>query len=422
MAQYNSSFNNQVNTVQPMTGEQTIHVDQIDFDTSCPCQITACDGGTIKVCAPIHFDPAPSFSPCHYGETVKADKFVAKQGGYRFAYQTSTCPSDVAQTTALSYFTDLTVPALPVLSTVLQCAAGAAGGGYITINGTGNQPLVNPDNKGISLHGGSLPNTKDIMITAGGASGGGIDIQAQDDINLTTTGGTMNISNTSATGDINIDGNHDLHLNPDGLFTSRSDQVRLRGSQTYTSSGFEFKGNDTEVIIGNPDGGVDVGTGNFNPTGGKNMYIAPIWFNKGFFGSGLHTGPIGVGMNGTGAFTLNTPSRIDGSVTFQPFAFDRSAYPRSLFFTFNLGLSTNKWSNGYFVNHYVTSQHHEIGIPGDNRIPSSSAGTATTPTEIGRHVFGNDSGTYYNYLCIDTFDASNPTKTCWLRSPAFTTF
>ena len=61
-----------------------------------------------------------NINTCHYGKTVKADKFVARAGGYRLAYQTSTCSSDVAQTTALSYFTDTTVPTAPVLSTVLQ--------------------------------------------------------------------------------------------------------------------------------------------------------------------------------------------------------------------------------------------------------------------------------------------------------------
>jgi len=79
MAQYNSSFNNLVNTVQPMTGEQTIHVDQIDFDTTCPCQITACDGGTIKVCAKMEVEDLVLDSLCIDGE-LGCDSLVLKTG------------------------------------------------------------------------------------------------------------------------------------------------------------------------------------------------------------------------------------------------------------------------------------------------------------------------------------------------------
>lgn len=79
MAQYNSSFNNLVNTVQPMTGEQTIHVDQIDFDTSCPCQMTACDGGTIKVCAKMEVEDLVIDNLCLDGK-IGCDSLVLKTG------------------------------------------------------------------------------------------------------------------------------------------------------------------------------------------------------------------------------------------------------------------------------------------------------------------------------------------------------
>ena len=57
MSVFNASFDNQVNQTQSMTGSNKIHVSEIDFDTSCDCQISACDGGTIKFCGDVSFDP-----------------------------------------------------------------------------------------------------------------------------------------------------------------------------------------------------------------------------------------------------------------------------------------------------------------------------------------------------------------------------
>ena len=57
MSIFNASFDNQVNQTQSMTGSNKIHVSEIDFDTSCECQVTACDGGTIKFCGDVSFDP-----------------------------------------------------------------------------------------------------------------------------------------------------------------------------------------------------------------------------------------------------------------------------------------------------------------------------------------------------------------------------
>mgnify|MGYP003666677470 CR=1 FL=1 len=71
MAQYNSVFSNQVNQTPSLTGEETIRVDQIDFDTTCPCQITACDGGTIKVCAKMEIEDLVIDSLCTDSVTVK---------------------------------------------------------------------------------------------------------------------------------------------------------------------------------------------------------------------------------------------------------------------------------------------------------------------------------------------------------------
>ena len=138
---------------QELQGGEKYKVKKIDFDTSCPCQITACDGGTIKFCAPVHFDPEPwpphpHFDPCQYGEIIRADNFIARTD-YRLSYTTSDCTAgDVAQTAVLGYFADITVPAAPVLSTVLQNAGAGQppGGAYLTINSTGPQPNINSNN------------------------------------------------------------------------------------------------------------------------------------------------------------------------------------------------------------------------------------------------------------------------------------
>ena len=197
---------------QALQGGEKYKVKKLDFDTSCECNITACDGGTIKVCGPIHFYPVPwpphpPFDPCNYGQDIRADHFIAKTD-YKLAYSTSTCAGDVAPTAVLGYFADLTVPAAPVLSTVLANEAGVAGGGYITINGTGNQPAVNPNNIGVQINGGSLPNTNDILITAGGASAGNITVQAD------STGGQLTL---------NCDDNYNLNsLSASGLVAAQT--------------------------------------------------------------------------------------------------------------------------------------------------------------------------------------------------------
>ena len=87
MAQYNSVFSNQVNQTPSLTGEETMRVDQIDFDTTCPCQITACDGGTIKVCAKMEIEDLVLDSLCIDGE-LGCDSLVLETGlteGIKFA-------------------------------------------------------------------------------------------------------------------------------------------------------------------------------------------------------------------------------------------------------------------------------------------------------------------------------------------------
>lgn len=69
MSVFNASFDNEVNQTQSMTGSRKIHVSEIDFDTSCHCQVTACDGGTVHFCCPVSFeiDPFPPHPPDDHG-------------------------------------------------------------------------------------------------------------------------------------------------------------------------------------------------------------------------------------------------------------------------------------------------------------------------------------------------------------------
>lgn len=57
MSVFNNQYSDHVIQSPSLTGENDIRVNSIDFDTSCECQVTACDGGTIKFCAPVTFDP-----------------------------------------------------------------------------------------------------------------------------------------------------------------------------------------------------------------------------------------------------------------------------------------------------------------------------------------------------------------------------
>ena len=79
MSVYNASFDNQVNQVQSMTGSNKIHVSEIDFDTSCKCQVTACDGGTVHFCCPVSFEINP-FPDDDHGTCEKpVPKMVANE-------------------------------------------------------------------------------------------------------------------------------------------------------------------------------------------------------------------------------------------------------------------------------------------------------------------------------------------------------
>jgi hypothetical protein len=72
---------------QSIFGSKDYKVQQLDFDTSCPCQITACDGGTIKVCAKMEIEDLVLDTLCIDGE-LGCDSLVLESGlteGIKFA-------------------------------------------------------------------------------------------------------------------------------------------------------------------------------------------------------------------------------------------------------------------------------------------------------------------------------------------------
>ena len=89
---------------QSLTGSQEWQVDKLDFDTSCPCQITACDGGTIKVCAKMEIEDLVIDSLCIDGE-LGCDSLVIQNGiteGMKFADD----PCDGASARRLAMYED----------------------------------------------------------------------------------------------------------------------------------------------------------------------------------------------------------------------------------------------------------------------------------------------------------------------------
>lgn len=203
-------------SIQAIQGGEKYKVKKLDFDTSCPCQITACDGGTIHFCAPVSFDPPiphPPWTPgnmCNYGFNIEADNFIAKTS-YKLADNTSTCATEVGETRALSYFADATGAAgTPVLSTVLENNPLSVGAAYIVINSPLDQPFLNPNtsNNGMILIGGELDRTKNILIHALGAAGGSISLYAHDNILLSALTPT-----SAATGKILGNALNEINLN-----------------------------------------------------------------------------------------------------------------------------------------------------------------------------------------------------------------
>jgi len=67
----NATFDQQFNVPLSMTGTKSLVVDQIDFNTCGDCQITACDGGTIKVCGKMEIEDLVIDSLCTDSVTVK---------------------------------------------------------------------------------------------------------------------------------------------------------------------------------------------------------------------------------------------------------------------------------------------------------------------------------------------------------------
>lgn len=170
---------------QSISGAKDYKVQKLDFDTSCPCQITACDGGTIKVCAKMEIDDLVIDSLCIDGE-LGCDTLVVETGiteGIKFT--DDPCDATAARRLAL-YEDGSTLTLQSQTGRSLNLISSGAGVGIGALAG----PL-------------SMTSTTDTNITS--FSG---------DINITSS--TSNINITSTDKDLSISSHENFTINCGG--------------------------------------------------------------------------------------------------------------------------------------------------------------------------------------------------------------
>ena len=180
---------NKIGIPQSLDGEHEWQVETLDFDTSCPCQITACDGGTINVCAKVNFKKGFIFDGdiCDIDGGATFKSFTATDGYYVENAQ-STCANPVARTRAVAYASDASNP--PVVSTVYQCKSSSttAEGAKIKINNTEPQ-TTNAGGTlqcGVLIEGGTVSNVKSIRVQTGDTADATIWNRSRGDQTFTT--------------------------------------------------------------------------------------------------------------------------------------------------------------------------------------------------------------------------------------------
>ena len=196
---------------QSIQGPKEYKVNKLDFDTTCPCQITACDGGTIKFCAPVSFDPPlpPATGDiCDFDADAYLQGFIAKRSfGYSLCEDVATCGpplSDGIENKALIGLGDTT----GFISTILQTESTGATGTSASI------AIFQPDataattgGKCINIVGGSHAvggeSNVDVNIQTGDPQGQ-LSVVSSRDMTLNCIGG-----NTLATeGNLNIEASY----------------------------------------------------------------------------------------------------------------------------------------------------------------------------------------------------------------------
>jgi len=289
MSIFNNNFSSETNQVQSMTNDIELRVNKIDFDTSCPCQVTACDGGTIKFCAPVSFDPPlmpPDWHPgtcadplpkivltelvfggvpadgcqiksCNIADPIKFCSPVVFEEGFTFTG--NICDDDGGATfkdfTALDgYYLDLATATCatgataekfmcigkwtegttgPMSAVFQNYKSGAGGGAYIGINSVDAQPITNPGNNGLVISGGSLANTKNINI---GAASGELYMFSDENAHLIST--SANVYARSETGDVYIQSIiSGINLISAGNTAITAGTVHVPANVTMTSTG-----------------------------------------------------------------------------------------------------------------------------------------------------------------------------------------
>ena len=238
-------------------GKKEIQVSKIDFETCCPCQITACDGGIINVCAKVKFKEGFIFD----GDICDIDggatfRDFTSINGYYIEANNSTCENPVARTEAITKFTDATGSDGIALSTLFVNYAGTSGNAYIQINSCLDQPLVNPptDPLGLNIIGGTLDRTKNVRIqTDTGTSDAELQLQANGtngkieatsagDMDFLSTGtldlfsSNSNINVISTVGDVSIKTNNTNAGNGNIHIMSQSGEILLENKYNQISS------------------------------------------------------------------------------------------------------------------------------------------------------------------------------------------
>jgi hypothetical protein len=223
---------------QSISGSKDYKVQTLDFDTSCPCQITACDGGTIKVCGKIEFDPPPEYKGdiCDFDSDAYLQGFVAKESfGYSLCKDTATCGppfDDGIENKALIGLPDSS----GFISTILQTESpGMTGTSASVAIFAPDATVATTGGKCINIVGGSGSNV-DVNLQTGDPQGS-LSVVSSRNMTLNCIGG-----NTPSTeGNLNIEASYGkIDIRATGLDTisyTRSQDIDItaqRGSIVLT--------------------------------------------------------------------------------------------------------------------------------------------------------------------------------------------
>jgi hypothetical protein len=194
---------------QSISGSKDYKVQTLDFDTSCPCQITACDGGTLNVCCPVNFKKGFDWEGdvCDLDGIATFKGIIAQQSsGYNLVVDGATCATlGTSKTTNVIIGTIDTGDTTGNMSTRIQAQPTPS-----SVNKDGYMIVYHPDathtpalntGRSIEIVGGTGLNT-DVLIHANGEFKSKMNISANADLTLYSRG--TPITQGGAGGDLNL--------------------------------------------------------------------------------------------------------------------------------------------------------------------------------------------------------------------------